>query len=160
MIESWPVLIVFVGVCILAASSGAIFTPGKWYENLAKPPWTPPNWAFGPAWTVIFALIAYSGYVFYMAAPPEERFWPLAVYGLQLVLNAGWSALFFGMRRMDLALGDAVLMLVAIGANIAVFYPHSPEAAWLLVPYFLWVSFASVLNYAILRRNMPRERTT
>lgn len=160
MIENWPVLIVFVGVCILAASSGAIFMPGKWYESLAKPWWTPPNWAFGPAWTVIFALIAYSGYVFWMAAPPEERLWPLVIYGVQLFFNAAWSALFFGLKRMDLALADAILMLVAIAANIAAFYQHSPEAAWLLLPYCLWVSFASVLNYAILRKNAPRERTT
>jgi tryptophan-rich sensory protein len=61
---------------------------------------------------------------------------------------------------MDLAFVDALLMLTAIGANIAVFYPYSPEAAWLLVPYFAWVSFASVLNFSIMRRNAPRARTT
>jgi tryptophan-rich sensory protein len=160
MIENWPVLLAFIGVCILTASSGAIFTPGRWYEELDKPPWTPPNWAFGPAWTVIFALIAYSGYVFWMAAPAEARFFPLIIYGVQLALNAGWSALFFGLKRMDLALGDAILMLVAIAANMIAFYPYSPEAAWLLAPYLLWVSFASVLNYAILRRNTPRAQPT
>jgi len=160
MIENWPVLLAFVGVCILTASSGAIFTPGRWYQELDKPPWTPPNWAFGPAWTVIFALIAYSGYVFWMATPAEERLWPLVVYGVQLTFNAGWSALFFGLKRMDLALGDAILMLAAIAANMIAFYPHAPEAAWLLAPYLVWVSFASVLNYAILRRNSPRAQPT
>lgn len=160
MIENWPVLMAFVGVCILTASSGAIFMPGQWYAALNKPPWTPPNWAFGPAWTAIFALIAYSGYVFWMSADPGERFWPLAIYGVQLVLNAAWSALFFGLKRMDLAFGDAILMLVAIAANMIAFYPHSPEAALLLAPYFAWVSFASVLNWAILRRNAPREQPT
>ena len=158
MIENWPVLAAFVGVCILTASSGAIFMPGEWYKALDKPPWTPPNWAFGPAWTALFAMIAYSGYVFWMSAPAEARLLPLVVYAVQLVFNGAWSFLFFKLKRMDLALGDALLMLGAIGANIAVFYPHSTAAAWLLVPYFFWVAFASALNFAILRRNAPRRQ--
>ena len=153
MIENWPVLAGFVAVCILTASSGAVFMPGEWYKALDKPPWTPPNWAFGPAWTAIFAMIAYSGYVFWMSAPAEARLWPLLLFAAQLAFNGAWSFLFFKLKRMDLALGDAALMLVAIAANMAAFYPYSPAAAWLLAPYFAWVSFATVLNLSILRRN-------
>jgi len=160
MIENWPVLLAFIGVNILTASSGGIFTPGRWYKTLDKPRWTPPDWLFGPAWTVLFAMIAYSGYVFYMSAPADERFWPLAIYGVQLIFNAGWSALFFGAKRMDLAFVDALLMLSAIAATMLAFYPYSPEAALLLAPYFLWVTFAAALNFSIMRRNLPCPRTT
>jgi tryptophan-rich sensory protein len=95
-----------------------------------------------------------------MAAPPGERLWPLVIYGVQLVFNAGWSALFFGAKRMDLAFVDALLMLTAIAATMVAFYTHSPEAALLLAPYLLWVGFAAALNYNIMRRNMPRQRAT
>ena len=159
MIESWPVLLAFVAVNILTASSGAIFSPGRWYRDLDKPPWTPPNWLFGPAWTLLFAMIAYSGYVFYMSAEPSERLWPLAIYGVQLVFNGLWSALFFGARRVDLAFFDALAMIGAISANIAAFATVSTEAAALLVPYLVWVTFAAALNFNIMRRNAPRRRT-
>ncbi|MEM8664773.1 MAG: TspO/MBR family protein, partial [Pseudomonadota bacterium] len=94
--DNWMLFLIFLGINVAVASSGAIFTPGSWYRVLDKPPWTPPDWLFGPAWTVLFAMIAYSGYRFTLEAEPGESVIPLAVYGLQLALNAGWSALFFG----------------------------------------------------------------
>ncbi|WMS42151.1 TspO/MBR family protein [Acuticoccus sp. MNP-M23] len=151
--ENWTLFLVFIGVNVLAASSGAFFMPGAWYRALNKPPWTPPDWLFGPAWTLLFLMIAYAGYRFTVDAAPGERTVPLMLYGLQLVANAGWSALFFGARRVDLALADAILMFVTIAATILAFYPHSPIAAYLMVPYLLWVGFASALNYSIMRRN-------
>ncbi len=154
MVESWLVLAVFVAANTAAAAGGAIFTPGAWYKELNKPSWTPPDWLFAPAWTLIFALIAWSGYTFYMAAEPGERLVPLIAYGVQLVFNFGWSALFFGAKRMELALIDAFLMLAAIAVNIALFWPVSEQAALFLVPYFAWVTFATALNYAMMRKNM------
>jgi len=156
--ESWTLLAVFALANVAAASSGAIFTPGEWYRRLHKPTWTPPDWLFAPAWTVLFAMITYAGYRFTIDAEPGERLVPLTVYGVQLVFNAAWSALFFGARRMDLALVDALLMFAAIAATIVLFAPISPVAAWLMVPYLLWVGFASALNYSIMRRNAPERR--
>ncbi len=153
--ENWTIFLIFVAVNVAAASSGAVFMPGAWYRNLDKPSWTPPDWLFGPAWTILFLMIAYSGYRFTMDAAPENRLVPLVFYGVQLVANAGWSALFFGAKRIDLALADALLMWVSIAATILAFYPHSPTAAYLLVPYLAWVGFASALNYSIMRRNAP-----
>lgn len=154
MVESWTVLAAFIGANVAAAASGAVFTPGRWYKELNKPSWTPPDWLFAPAWTILFAMIAWSGYAFYMAAEPGERLIPLIAYGAQLVFNFAWSALFFGAKRMDLALADAFLMLAAIAINIALFWPVSEQAALLLVPYLGWVAFAAALNFAMMRRNM------
>lgn len=151
--ENWTLFLIFVGVNILAASSGAIFRPGAWYRTLDKPRWTPPDRLFGPAWTLLFLMIAYAGYRFTLDTSPGDRVLPLTLYGVQLAANAGWSALFFGARRMDLAFVDAIVMWVLIAATILAFYPHSPEAALLMMPYLLWVGFASVLNYSIMRRN-------
>lgn len=153
--ENWTLFLIFVGVNVVAASSGAFFMPGAWYRKLNKPPWTPPDWLFGPAWTTLFLMIAYAGYRFTLDAAPGDRMIPLALYGTQLVANAGWSALFFGAKRVDLAFADALLMFVTIAATILAFYPHSPTAAYLMVPYLLWVGFASALNYSIMRRNAP-----
>jgi tryptophan-rich sensory protein len=157
MIEQWPVLAAFVAANIAAAMTGGFFRPGAWYASLSKPSWNPPNWLFAPAWTVLYAMIAYAGYVFWLSAPPEARALPIAIYAVQLLLNAGWSALFFGAKRMDLALIDAILMWIAILATIVAFYPYAPTASFLLVPYLLWVAFATALNYSLLRRNASRH---
>lgn len=157
MIEQWPVLIAFVLVNFAAAMSGGFFRPGAWYAGLSKPSWNPPNWLFGPAWTLLYTLMAYAGYVFWMSATPEERWVPLGIYGLQLLLNAAWSALFFGAKRMDLAFIDAVAMWLAILATMIAFYPVSATASLLLAPYLLWVAFAAVLNYSLMRRNASRR---
>lgn len=151
--ENWALFLVFVGVNFIAASSGAIFKPGPWYRDLDKPSWTPPNWLFAPAWTLLYLMIAYAGYRFTLAAPPGERLIPLTFYGIQLAANAGWSALFFGARRFDLAFIDTIVMLIAIAATIVAFYHYSPEASMLMVPYLLWVTFASALNGSIMQRN-------
>ena len=147
-------LFVFIGACVAAASSGAIFRPGQWYERLNKPRWRPPNWLFGPAWFVLYAMIAVSGWLIWktagMAAAPA-----LALYGFQLVLNATWSGIFFGMRRLGLALAEMALMWLAILATIIAFWPIDRGAAMLLLPYLAWVAFAFTLNASIWRRN-PR----
>lgn len=158
MIENWTLFGIFIAVNVFAAMSGALFPPGDWYKTLNKPPWTPPDWLFAPAWTLLFVMIAYSGYRFTIDAAPEERLWPLVIYGVQLALNAGWSALFFGAKRMDLAFYDAVAMALAIVATIVAFAPASPLAAALLIPYLCWVIFAAALNHSILRRNVPSQR--
>ncbi|MEO1161785.1 MAG: TspO/MBR family protein [Pseudomonadota bacterium] len=152
----WPMdgaLIVFVVLNVLAASSGAVFQPGDWYDGLAKPSWRPPAWLFGPAWTVLYIMIAISGWMAWHAAGPGEAWLAMTVYGIQTVLNAAWSGIFFGMRRMKLALFEMAFLWLSILATIIVFWPISQTAALLLVPYLAWVSFAFMLNRAMIRLN-------
>lgn len=146
-------LLAFVAACVAVASTGAIFRPGVWYDRLAKPPWRPPNWLFGPAWLVLYATIAVSGWVVFDTAGWPAAAVPLSVYGVQLILNGLWSAIFFGMRRMDLAFVEVVMLWLSILATILVFHPVSAFAAWLLVPYLLWVTFAATLNFTVWRMN-------
>jgi translocator protein len=153
--ESLASLAVFVVLCFAAASSGAIFKPDAWYRALAKPSWQPPDWLFAPVWTILYLMIAVAGWLVWREAG-AAAFAPLAVYVLNLVLNAGWSAIFFGMRRPDLALIQLVALWVSTLAVILLFLPIRTDAALLLAPYLAWVTFAGVLNYAIVRRN-PRH---
>ena len=147
-------LLPFVAVCFCAALSGAFFRPGDWYDGLAKPSWRPPNWLFPPAWSVLYVCIAVSGWLVWRTGSPGVDF-ALGVYGAQLLLNAGWSAVFFGLRRPDWAFGELALLWLSIVATIAVFAPISTAAAALLAPYLAWVTFAGVLNLSMWRLNAP-----
>jgi tryptophan-rich sensory protein len=149
----------FIAVCTVAAASGAIFKPGDWYTRLAKPSWVPPKWLFPIAWSLLYAIIAVSGWMVWKQAGLAGAALAFAIFGVQLALNAGWSAVFFGLRRIDLALIDVSFLWLAIVANIAAFAQHSETAAWLLVPYLAWVSFAAFLNLVMLRLN-PTPSTT
>jgi tryptophan-rich sensory protein len=116
-VPSWIALGVFIVVNLATASSGGRFRPGPWYASLAKPGWTPPNWAFPVVWATIFCLNAAAGFLVWQASGTQA--WAaLAIYGLSLVLNAAWSWLFFGKRRMDLALIDVGLLWLSIAAVI------------------------------------------
>jgi translocator protein len=150
---------VFIAACIAVAASGALFRPGAWYETLRKPWWRPPNWLFGPAWTVLYLMIAISGWLVWRKAGLAGAALPLGVYAVHLLVNAAWSWLFFGRRRMDLALVDVTLLWLSIVAMILLFRPISATAAWLLVPYLVWVSFAAFLNWTMMRLN-PRTAST
>jgi benzodiazapine receptor len=149
-------LVCFFLACFAAASSGAIFKPGAWYEGLRKPSWTPPNWLFAPAWLVFYCLIAVSGWLVWRKAGFEGAGLALTIYGIHLVINAGWSAVFFGLRRIKAAFAEVMLLWLSIAVTIAVFAPIDSTAALLLVPYLVWVTFASSLNFAILRLNPER----
>ena len=125
--------------------------PGPWYAELAKPTWTPPGWIFGPVWTVLYVLIALSASLVWRAQP---RFGlPLVLWSAQLGLNTIWSWLFFGLERPGLAAIDIVVLLGTIIATAYAFVRVSRTAALLLLPYALWVGFASALNIAIWRLN-------
>ncbi len=146
-------LAVFVLANLAAASSGAIFKPGAWYESIRKPDWRPPNWIFAPVWSVLYVMIAVSGWLVWDRAPAEALLLPMIAYGVQLLLNASWSGLFFGLRNPGLALVGLVLLWLAIAVTMILFYPISSLATWLLAPYLLWVSFAGVLNAVVWRMN-------
>ncbi|NNM00754.1 MAG: tryptophan-rich sensory protein [Gammaproteobacteria bacterium] len=149
-------LLVFVALTAATAMSGAVFRPGDWYEALNKPPWQPPSWLFAPVWMVLYGMIAVSGWLVWRSAGLEGGTIALGVYLAQLVLNFCWSWIFFGHRRPDLALVEIIALWLSVLATIVLFHPISTGAAWLLVPYLLWVSFAMVLNFSIWRRN-PRD---
>jgi tryptophan-rich sensory protein len=146
----------FIAVNLLAASSGAIFKPGPWYESLQKPVWCPPNWLFAPAWMVLFLINAWAGVRVFEAAAPEAVVGLMTLYGISLVLNAGWSAFFFGAKRPDWALAELVFLWLSIFAQILLFAPVDQTASFLLMPYLAWVSFAGVLNFSMWRLNRTR----
>jgi translocator protein len=149
--QHWPSLVFFVVIVGAAAVFGAQFEQGQWYQALQKPSWNPPGAVFGPVWTTLYVCIAIAGWLVWCAARRVDA--ALTLWIVQLVLNAAWSWLFFGMHRPDLALVDIVLLLAAIIAFIVVAQKTSTLARWLFVPYALWVAFATALNFAIWRMN-------
>jgi benzodiazapine receptor len=150
----WLVLLGFIVVCTAAAMSGAVFKPDRWYRELRKPSWNPPDWVFPVVWTILYAMMAIAGWLVWREAGSfAAAALPLALFTVQLVLNALWSAIFFGMKRMDLALAEVGLLWLAILACIVTFAPISAAAAWLMAPYLLWVTIAAYLNYTVLRLN-------
>lgn len=145
-----PALLAFVALVALAALPGAFFEPGGWYASLDKPAWTPPAWLFGPVWTALYAAVAVAGWKLWQRT--GGRFTPaLALWGVQLVLNAAWSWIFFGLHRPGWALLDIGLLFACIVAFIWSARRESPLSAALFVPYALWVGFATVLLYEIRR---------
>jgi translocator protein len=133
---------------VLAASAvGASFRPGLWYDALAKPPWTPPDWVFAPVWTALYVAIAVAGWLIF-TRPTGAAVRSLWV--LQLILNAAWSWLFFGLNRPVLALIDIVLLLGCLAALVGLLAVRQRLAFWLLLPYALWVGYAFSLNAGIV----------
>jgi tryptophan-rich sensory protein len=150
-------IVVAIVVCELAGLIGSLFTtpsiPG-WYAGLIKPSFNPPNWIFGPVWTTLYAMMGLAAWIVYDKGlkRPEVRK-ALAVFGAQLVLNTTWSIVFFGAHQLVGAVVVIILLWAMILWTILAFRKISKAAAWLLVPYILWVSFASVLNVAICALN-------
>jgi tryptophan-rich sensory protein len=143
-------LLVFVAIVALTAMTGIFFQPGAWYETLRKPSWTPPNWLFGPVWSVLYIMIAVAGWLVWRADGFGPAMW---LWVAQIVLNGLWSFFFFGIRRMDLALVDVTGMWLVIAAFILVASSISVVAAWLFVPYLVWVTIAGALNFTVRRLN-------
>jgi tryptophan-rich sensory protein len=136
-----------------AAMTGARFRPDGWYRALRKPRWTPPDLAFPIAWGILYLLMAIAAWRIYMADDSPLRSASLAVYGAQLLANAAWSWLFFGRKQIGAALVDIVVLLGLITLAIGLFAQVNTFAAWLMVPYWLWVALALALNATILRLN-------
>lgn len=149
------VLVLFLIICLGTAGLGAAWTNlsvGDWYATLAKPSWNPPNWVFGPVWTALYVGMAVAAWLVWRRRGWDSRV-PLFVFGVQLLLNAVWSGLFFGMRNPGVAFAEIVLLWLAILATILAFKHVSTLAAVLLTPYLAWVSFATALNWSIWRLN-------
>ena len=143
----------FLLLIVAVASVGALFKPGMWYESLTKPAWTPPNWVFPIAWAILYLMIAFSGWLVWRVVGFSALSFAFIFYFSQLLLNAAWSWLFFGLHRMDLAFIDIVLLWITIVANIIAFHTIHPLASYLLVPYLAWVSYVAALNFTVWQLN-------
>ena len=152
----WLGLIVFLFVCFAAAGIGGAVTTfkiGTWYSTLVKPSWNPPNWIFGPVWSSLYLCMAVAGWLVWREHGLVGAKLPLALFGIQLVLNVLWSCIFFGLEMPGIAFVEVLLLCTAIAATMVTFWSRSMTAGLLFVPYLAWVSFASLLNFAIWRLN-------
>lgn len=149
----WLALAGFLAVTWIAPLLAAFSMPDDWFRSLAKPAWNPPDWLFGPVWSVLYTLMAIAAWRVWRSGPWSAVKTALILYGIQLGLNALWSPLFFSFHRPGLAFIDIVLLLLAIIATTVAFLRHDRVAAMCFAPYLAWVSFASVLNFEIWRLN-------
>lgn len=142
-----------IGLCLI----GGLMTPrAEWYASLNKPSWQPPGWAFGPAWTLILGLAAWSGVIAWRAAETAaDQRSILILFAVNGLCHLAWSPLFFKAQRPDWALIEVVFLWASLVALVVGLWPISAMAALLILPYLAWVSFAAFLNLTIVRLN-PR----
>ncbi len=148
--------LVFVVLSAAAAALGGFFTNRSvktWYKTLTKPSWNPPDKVFAPVWTTLFFMIALAGWLVWERLPEGGDYQPIILFGIQLILNIGWSALFFSLRRPDLALLEIIILWLFIVLTTISFWSVYYVAGVLFLPYLLWVSFAVFLNFTIWRLN-------
>lgn len=164
MIAEWATLAASVsptwagvaGGVAVALIGGLTTNLTPWYRALRVPSWKPPDWAFGPIWTVIIALSTYAGIRFWNATEdPVQRWTMVAAFTVNGILNVLWSVLFFRLRRPDWALVEVVPLWLSIAVIIAILAPVDTVGALLVAPYLVWVTIATILNRAIVRLNAP-----
>jgi len=138
----------------LAGIIGAFFTTSAipiWYANLIKPSFTPPSWLFGPVWVMLYFLMGISIYLIWNEAPQNKKI--IQLFWVQLVINMIWTPLFFGLRNPLLGLITIILLWILIVILIIKFWKINKTSSYLLIPYLIWVSYASALNFAIFYLN-------
>jgi benzodiazapine receptor len=151
-----PVLTAAAVAIFIAVLGGTLTDNGVWYQSLIKPSWQPPDWLFGPAWTVIFALATVSAvYAWRDSDSRAQRDWVIGLFALNGFFNVLWSLLFFELKRPDWALIEVILLWLSILLPIIIFWRFARPASLYLVPYLLWVSFAAFLNLTVVRLNGP-----
>jgi translocator protein len=154
----WRAIVLAAVAATVVAGVGALITElGPWYFSLREPSWKPPDWLFGPAWTVIFTLAAISGYLSWRHSSPHsaELARILALFACNGLLNIAWSVLFFRLHRLDWALLEVGLLWLSIVGLMYLIWRPSRLGSLLLLPYLAWVSFAGCLNYTLLKLNGP-----
>jgi len=152
----WVSLLLWLGLCFAVAGMGGRWTAAEvsgWYRTLVRPAIAPPNWVFGPVWTTLYALMAIAAWQVWLSAASPMRTWGLILFLLQLGLNLAWSWIFFRQHAIGPALAEVLILWAAIGAATLVFGRVSGVSAWLMAPYWAWVSFAALLNAAFWRSN-------
>jgi translocator protein len=140
-------------LCFGAAAAGAQFMPGEWYAGLKKPAWNPPSWIFGPVWSALYTMMAVAAWLVWKRGGFKAMRLPLGLFLLQLLFNALWSPLFFGLHNPALGFADISLLWLALVGTAAAFYRAHAAAGLLLVPYVAWVTFAAALNLTLWRLN-------
>lgn len=146
----------FLLVCFSVAAAGGAITATSvddWYQSLDKPGFTPPDWVFAPVWTTLYALMAIAGWRVWRASGPWGSRWALLAFATQLVLNLGWSILFFGLNLIGAALAEMAVLLGAILLTAFLFFRRDRLAGVLFAPYAVWVGYALLLNASIWRLN-------
>ncbi len=136
--------------CGAAAATGAMFSPGAWYEALKKPSWTPPNWLFPVAWTTLYLLMAAAAA---RASAVEGAGFGLALWSVQIAFNTLWTPVFFGLRKLRAAMGVMMGLWLSVAATTWAFLGLDLWAGLMFVPYLLWVSVAGALNFWVMRNN-------
>lgn len=148
--RNWKSLIVFLVVTAVAAATGTISQPDAWFNALAKPSFMPPTWLFAPVWSVLYFLMAVAAWRVYRIEGVRTA---IVLWVVQLVVNAAWTPLFFGLHRIGCALADIAVLVVLIIATTIAFFRRDRLAGALLVPYLAWVCFATALTHAIWKLN-------
>ncbi len=155
--KNWVKLVIAIALPQIAGGTAALFTVtgvGTWFQQIEKPAWNPPSWVFAPVWTTLYLLMGIAFYLVWKStAPAAQKKMAMALWTVQLVLNFFWSFLFFNQHLIGWAMVDIVCLGVLILLTIFAFARIDKLAAWLLVPYISWVSFAGILNYAIWQLN-------
>ncbi len=156
MPSTWLSWIVFVGICFVAAAVGGWCTASSvktWYPGLLKPAGTPASWVFGPVWSVLYLLMGTVAWLVWQERHVHDVWLPMVLFFGQIVLNAAWSFIFFGLRRPGMALLEILILLLAIVLTAISFSACSRHAFWLMTPYLAWVAYATYLNFGIWRLN-------
>ncbi|MBX7495487.1 tryptophan-rich sensory protein [Qipengyuania sp. 6B39] len=156
----FPIIFAIGWAVVLGLGGGLLTKIGSWYRELKKPAWQPPDWLFGPAWTIILGL---SGWAFVLAwrgtDSEAERTLLIALYLVNGLFHFLWSPLFFTLKRPDWALVEVPFLWLSVLALTVFLRDWSVAASWMIVPYLAWVSFAAILNWTIVRLNRPFGRS-
>ena len=155
MVIKWGLLITIIILCNLIGAIGAIWTSSdsSWYKGINKPSFNPPSWIFGPVWTLLFTLMGVSLYLVWTSSNSNIKLIALIFFVIQFFFNVAWSYFFFGLGNPLYSFIEILFLLVLIFLTAFYFFKVNKIAGYLLIPYFLWVSFAAFLNYSILRLN-------
>jgi tryptophan-rich sensory protein len=149
----WTLFAIFFAACAAAASTGAMFQPGAWYDSLDKPRWTPPDWMFPVAWTLLYIAIAVAAA---RVAVVDGNAHAMAFWAMQIAFNTLWSPVFFGLRKLGAAVVVMAGLWLAVVGTFLTFLPLDQTAGLLIAPYVVWVSYAGALNIAIWLRERRR----
>lgn len=147
---SWIIFLVLLASCFAAGSTGALFPPGDWYRSLKKPGFTPPDWVFPVVWTTLYVLIAIAGAR--VANMPQAGL-ALALWALQVALNAIWTPIFFGLKKVRLALVVVSLLWLSVAFGMLALFQLDTLAGLMFVPYLIWLSIATALNLRVMQLN-------
>jgi len=155
--KDWTKLIISIAIPVSVGTIAGLFTNtevNNWYRSIDKPDWQPPGWVFGPVWTILYIMIGIAFYLIWKSkVPVAKKRIAVTLWIIQLVFNFFWSFIFFRQHQIDWALADIVILWFFILLTIFAFARISKPAAWLMVPYISWVSFATILTYTIYQLN-------